>query len=192
MKNSPKVSVIVPVFNAEKFLGACLESVLIQTLEDFEVLVADDCSTDSSRQIAESFLEKFDGRLKIISLEKNFGSAVPRNEGLRFSRGEYIFFMDADDLIVDNALEELFNAAEKFSADVVYMNRGFPFRLEKFYLQPLARKFIDNGADARNAKYFGARGKIFDSTIQVAALPEIFTAKFFCGNFRRRGVRSLR
>ena len=126
MKNSPKVSVIVPMFNAEKFLGACLESVLIQTLEDFEVIVVDDCSTDSSVSVAESFLEKFDGRLKIFCLEKNSGSgAVPRNEGLRFSRGEYIFFLDADDLLVPTALEELFNAAEKFSADVVHTEQAF-------------------------------------------------------------------
>ena len=121
-----KVSVIIPVYNAEKFLGVCLESVLIQTLKDFEVLVVDDCSTDSSVSVAENFLEKFAGRLKIISLEKNSGGgAVPRNIGLENARGKYICFVDADDLLTDNALEELFNAAEKFSADAIYMDRGF-------------------------------------------------------------------
>ena len=78
-----KVSVIIPVFNAEKYLGVCLESILIQTLKDFEVIVVDDCSTDASATIAESYLEKFGGRLKIISLPENTGSgAVPRNIGL--------------------------------------------------------------------------------------------------------------
>ena len=121
-----KISVIVPVFNEEKFLGVCLESILIQTLKDFEILVVDDCSTDSSATIAENYLEKFGGRLKIISLEKNSGSAaVPRNVGLNFARGKYICFVDADDLLTDNALEELFNFAEKFSADAIYMDRGF-------------------------------------------------------------------
>ena len=121
-----KISVIIPVYNAEKYLGVCLESLLIQTLQDFEVIIVDDCSTDASPAIAESYLEKFGGRLKIIYLEKNTGSgAVPRNEGLRFSRGEYVFFMDADDLIIDNALETLYIAAEKFQADVVYMEQGF-------------------------------------------------------------------
>ena len=121
-----KVSVIVPVYNAEKFLGACLESILNQTLKDFEVIVVDDCSTDNSAAIAESYLEKFGGRLKIISLPKNSGSgAVPRNEGLKFSRGEYIFFMDNDDLLLPTALETLYNAAENYQADVVYMNCGF-------------------------------------------------------------------
>ena len=121
-----KISVIVPVFNAEKFLGACLESILIQTLKDFEVIIVDDCSTDNSIAVAENFLERFGGRLKIISLPKNSGSgAVPRNEGLKFSRGEYIFFMDNDDLLVPDALKTLYDAAEKFSADVVHTEQGF-------------------------------------------------------------------
>lgn len=123
---SPAVSVIIPVFNAEKYLRECLESLLIQTLADFEVIVVDDCSTDSSPAIAESYLEKFGGRLKIISLPTNTGNAsIPRNEGLRFSRGEYIFFMDNDDLLISNALETLYNFAKNFRADVVYMERGF-------------------------------------------------------------------
>ena len=121
-----KVSVIVPVFNAEKFLGACLESILNQTLQDFEVIAVDDCSTDNSIVVAENFLERFGGRLKIISLPKNSGSgAVPRNEGLKFSRGEYIFFMDDDDLLMPDALKTLYDAAEKFSADVVHTEQGF-------------------------------------------------------------------
>ena len=66
-----KVSVIIPVYNAEKYLAVCLESLLIQTFADFEVIVVDDCSTDSSLAIAESYLEKFGGRLKILALEEN-------------------------------------------------------------------------------------------------------------------------
>ncbi|MBR4151466.1 MAG: glycosyltransferase family 2 protein [Selenomonadaceae bacterium] len=128
-----KVSVIIPLFNAEKYLRGCLESLLIQTFADFEVIVVDDASTDNSVAIAESYLERFGGRLKIISLPKNTGNAsVPRNEGLRFSRGEYIFFMDNDDLLVDNALEILYNCAEIYRADVVYMERGFLLNGEKF------------------------------------------------------------
>ena len=121
-----KVSVIVPVFNAEKFLNVCLESLLIQTLQDFEVIVVDDCSTDNSAVVAENFLEKFGGRLKIISLQTNTGGgAIPRNVGLDFARGEYICFLDSDDLLVDNALETFYNSAENFHADAIYMERGF-------------------------------------------------------------------
>ena len=121
-----KISVIVPVFNAEKFLDACLESLLIQTLKDFEVLLVDDCSTDNSVAVAENFLERFGGRLKIISLPTNTGGgAVPRNVGLNFACGEYVCFLDSDDLLVDNALETLYTLAEKFHADATYMERGF-------------------------------------------------------------------
>ncbi len=128
-----KVSVIIPVYNAEKYLSGCLESILIQTLKDYEVIAVDDCSTDNSIVVAESFLEKFDGRLKIISLPKNTGNgSAPRNEGLKFSRGEYIFFMDNDDLILDNAFETFYKFAEKFRADVVYTERGFLLDGENF------------------------------------------------------------
>ena len=63
MKNSPAISVIIPMYNAEKYIVECLDSVLVQTLQDYEVILVNDCSTDNCRQIAESYLEKFGGRL---------------------------------------------------------------------------------------------------------------------------------
>ena len=113
------VSVIVPVFNAEKYFAECLDSLLNQTFQDFEVVVVDDCSTDSSRQIAESYVEKFSGRLKIFDNHKNSGVSAARNKGLNVSRGEYIFFLDADDMILPDGLENLFNLAKNFDVDVV-------------------------------------------------------------------------
>ena len=131
-----KVSVIVPVFNAEKYLGVCLESLLNQTLKDFEVLVVDDCSTDNGMMIAESYLGKFGGRLKIIYLPENTGSgAVPRNIGLEYAQGKYTFFVDSDDLLTDNALEELYNFAEEYQADVIYMDSGFTCDAEPVFPQ---------------------------------------------------------
>lgn len=123
---SPAVSVIVPVYNAEKYLPACLESIFIQTFTDFELLVVDDCSTDSSVAVAESYLEKFGGRLKIISLSQNTGNpSIPRNVGLENSRGEYVYFVDNDDLLTQDALEIFYDLAENFRADVVYTERGY-------------------------------------------------------------------
>lgn len=120
------VSVIIPVYNAEKYLGICLESLLIQMLSDFEVIVVDDCSTDSSLAIADSYLERFGGRLKIIALPENTGSgAVPRNVGLEHASGKYVFFADADDLLIDEALETLYNCAEEYRADAIYMEKCF-------------------------------------------------------------------
>ena len=120
-----KVSVIVPVFNAEKYLPACLESILTQTFTDFEVIVVDDCSTDQSLRVAESFRAR-DGRLKVISLATNTGNpSVPRNVGLENSHGKYVLFADNDDLLVESALETFFDAAENFRAEVVYTQRGY-------------------------------------------------------------------
>ncbi len=94
-KNIFKVSVIIPACNAERYLGVCLESLLIQTLTDFEVIVIDDCSTDASPAVAENYLESFGRRMKIVMTETNSGSgAVPRNIGLEQASGEYVYFVE--------------------------------------------------------------------------------------------------
>ena len=126
MTTIPAVSVIIPMFNASKFVGQCLESLLAQTFQDFEVIVVDDCSTDSSAAVVESFAPKFDGRLALLQLDRNTGSgAVPRNTGLKFARGEYVFFADADDLLTLTALEELHALAKDYDADVVYCEKYY-------------------------------------------------------------------
>ncbi|MBR1647465.1 MAG: glycosyltransferase [Selenomonadaceae bacterium] len=138
---SPAISVIVPVYNAEKYLPACLESILNQTFTDFELLVVDDCSTDSSYVVAENYLERFGGRLKIISLPENTGSgAVPRNVGLDLSQGKYVYFMDADDFLLDTALEIFCDYAETFQAEVIYTERGFNC-VEDIFSQNLVESF---------------------------------------------------
>ena len=119
MKNSPAVSVIIPMYNAEKYIAECLDSVLAQTFQNFEVILVNDCSTDGSRQIAESYLEKFGGRLKIFDNEKNCKAGGTRNNGLRYATGEYVFFLDADDLILPNGLDKVYNLAKRFDVDVV-------------------------------------------------------------------------
>ena len=139
-----KISVIIPLYNAEKYLGVCLESLLIQTFQDFEVIIVDDCSTDNSRLIVERYLPKFGGRLKLFSMEKNSGrGALPRNKGLKLSRGEYVFFMDNDDLLTSTALEELYTHAKNFSADVVYC--------EKFYVTDADLRNVDLMSSQRGA-----------------------------------------
>ena len=108
----PSISVIIPLYNAEKYFGECLDSLLAQTFKNFEVIVVDDCSTDNSLAIAKSYLEKFGGRLKISRMYVNSGKpSLPRNKGLAVSRGEYIYFMDNDDLITPTAFEELYTLA---------------------------------------------------------------------------------
>lgn len=101
---------------------------MAQTFQDFEVVVVDNGSTDNSPAILESYIPKFGGRLKTFRIEINSGSPSPAyNKAVALSRGKYVYVMDSDDLIVKNALEILYNYAEKSNADVVNMARGYLF-----------------------------------------------------------------
>ena len=128
----PLVSVIIPVYNAAKFLPQTFESLLCQTMTDFEVVAADDCSTDNSVEVIQSFAEKFGGRLKIVKLPKNTGTPdIPRNKAIKVSRGKYFTFLDNDDFFTPTALEELSTLAEKFQADVINTTDFFCFADEQ-------------------------------------------------------------
>ena len=101
-----KISVIIPVYNVEKYIEDCLNSILVQTLKDFEIICIDDCSTDNSLQIIETYTHK-DKRIKILKNKKNEGPSYTRNIGIEMAQGEYIYFLDSDDMIEKNALQEL-------------------------------------------------------------------------------------
>ena len=133
----PAISIVIPLYNEEELIGECLNSLLVQTFLDFEVLLVDDCSTDNSVEIIESYTERFGGRLKLVHTETNSGAGgyVPRNMGIELASGEYIYFMDADDFVLDNALETLHNAAKRYNADVVYTGSYYGITAsDKYYL----------------------------------------------------------
>lgn len=127
----PLVSVIVPMYNTELYVDELIESVLAQTLQNFELIIVDDCSTDNSCAVVESYIPKSGGRLRLTKMPVNTGGpSLPRNRGLELASGKYIFFMDNDDALISNALEKLYEIAEKYHADVVnckhyYQTRGF-------------------------------------------------------------------
>ena len=111
-----KVSVIIPVFNTEKYINKCLSSLVNQTLDDIEIICVNDGSTDNSLEIIEKIANK-DARIKIINQEhKKQGAA--RNAGLKIAEGEYIGFVDSDDWIDLNYYEMLYNTAKKYDADI--------------------------------------------------------------------------
>ncbi|MBR3358752.1 MAG: glycosyltransferase, partial [Solobacterium sp.] len=111
------ISVIVPVYNGEKYIDNCLNSILKQTLEDIEVICVNDGSTDSSSEILHRFA-KADDRIKVID-KKNQGAGAARNDGIRSSEAKYIAFMDADDLYPGNSvLKTLYETAENNNADI--------------------------------------------------------------------------
>ena len=123
---TPAITVIIPVYNAKKYVGQCLQSIVNQTFQDYEVIVVDDCSTDGSVLEVEKYAEKFDGKLKLVKRTQNSGGpAVPRNIGLDYARGKYVTFLDNDDLYVESALEELYKLAESAQAEVVHAERFY-------------------------------------------------------------------
>ena len=131
-KTIPAISVIIPMYNTEKYIGECLDSILAQTFDDYEVIVVDDCSTDNSTKIVESYIPKFNGKLQLVRSENNSGGCpgIPRNTGMRLSRGEYIMFIDSDDAITKTALEELYSTAKNFDADALHCGRWYQYQAE--------------------------------------------------------------
>ena len=111
-----KISVIIPIYNAEKYLQRCLDSLMNQTLKDMEFICINDGSTDSSLEILKNY-SKQDKRFLIINQE-NIGVSCARNNGLTVAKGEYIGFVDADDYIDINFYEKLYSLASEKSADI--------------------------------------------------------------------------
>lgn len=120
-----KVSVIIPVYNVGKYLRDTLESVLNQTFRDIEILCVDDGSTDQSLEIMYDYSQK-DNRIKILyQKEKSAGAALARNLGLKFATGEYVIFLDADDLFELDLIEVSYQAAKEMNADAVTFGASF-------------------------------------------------------------------
>lgn len=115
-----KVSVIVPVYNVEKYIGKCLDSLVNQTLEDIEIIVVNDGSTDSSKYIVEQYKEKYDN-IKYYEKE-NGGLSDARNYGLQFAKGKYIAFLDSDDYVAPNLYKKMYEKAKKEDSDMVECN----------------------------------------------------------------------
>ena len=112
-----KISVIIPAYNAEKFLVESLQSVVNQTIDDFEIIVIDDGSTDSTLDILKNYEKSYEN-FNVICQE-NAGPAAARNKGLDVAKGEYIYFFDADDVLELDALESLYATAHRRKSDLV-------------------------------------------------------------------------
>ena len=113
----PAVSIIIPVYNTEKYLRECLDSVLAQTMTDIEVLCVDDGSTDSSPEILNEYAAK-DPRVTVINSEINNGLGGARNLGLPHATGKYLLFLDSDDIFDPQLVEKTYARAEETSADI--------------------------------------------------------------------------
>lgn len=121
----PKISVIVPIYNVEKYIRECLESILMQTEDDIEVILIDDCSTDASIDIARQIADIYMGKkiVRLLSHVRNGGLAAARNTGIKAASGDFIFFIDSDDLLERNdVFERMLSTQAKYDADIVIGN----------------------------------------------------------------------
>ncbi len=126
------ISVIIPVYNVEKYLSQCIESVLNQSKSNIEIICINDGSTDRSFEILEEY-QKNDKRISIINTP-NRGLSLARNEGINAAQGKYVYFVDSDDWIIPKALELMFDAAEENSLEILYVGI-FPFADDEDYVE---------------------------------------------------------
>lgn len=154
--NNPFISVIIPNYNYGHFIKNCLKSILAQALTDYEVIVIDDGSTDNSREVVESMMPEFDGKLRYY-FQNNQGVAVARNTGLDLANGKYIAFLDADDIWHDHALQAL---VERMISDpnlgLVYGNAEFRSAATG---KPMGRRFY------KGSKHIPYHGNCLDKLV---------------------------
>ena len=146
---NPKISILTTVYNREKYLVACIDSVLASSYQDWELIIVDDVSTDTSLAIAKSY-EKKDARIKVYVNDKNLGDYPNRNKAASYAKGKYIKYLDADDLIYPRGLEVMVHAMEQFpeaglgiSQKVVEDEKPYPFLMQP--KETFKREFLMRG-----------------------------------------------
>lgn len=133
---SPLVSVIIPMYNVEAFIGNCATTLFLQTMTDIEFIFVDDCSPDHSSDVIMRVLEQFPSRRDSVTLIKhdvNKGLPATRNTGLANARGKYIFHCDGDDYVELDMIESLYTQAEKEEADIVWCDYYENFKAKEIY-----------------------------------------------------------
>jgi len=138
-----KISIIVPVYNAELYLAKCLDSLVGQTLKEIEIILINDGSTDKSEQIIKKYQEKYNDKIIYYS-KKNEGQGVARNYAIKIAKGEFITFVDSDDWVDVSMCEKLYNEAKKTNADIVATTGMIEVRNNEFSKKNIEFKTSDN------------------------------------------------
>ena len=158
----PEISVILPVFNSEEFVRKSIESVLAQTFEDFELIIVNDGSTDSSKDIIDSFK---DDRIRLIN-QSNQGPGAARNNALKIAQGRYVMYLDSDDWFTSDALEVAYGEITKFDADMTFF-KMINFDGERYYENDWFELKTLQSFKNRTFKPIETPGSIFDLSVGV-------------------------
>lgn len=172
----PKISVIVPVYNAGKFLAPCIRSVLAQTFTDFELILVDDASTDASLEVCQSFA---DSRIRILKNKENQGLSLTRNVGIDNAQGRYLTFLDADDLLNPRFLEKVIQLAGRCGSQIVAT--AFTHDYQKWVKCPCESRYELFDSETAIAK------GLYQSVQLNSACGKLYDAKLF-NEFRYRKV----
>ncbi len=186
MENSGLISVIIPVYNVEEYLKECVDSVLSQTYENYEIILINDGSTDSSGKICDEYAEKND-KISVVHKE-NGGLSDARNKGLSLANGKYVYFLDSDDYIIPEAFAELVLIIEKENSDFVFFDaKSFEDGNKSFNIE---QRYI------RKKEYGAAKGEevlmnLLDNKEYHSAVPLCFIKKAFLEKARLRFITGI-
>ena len=176
------ISVLIPAYNAEKYLEKCIKSITGQSLKNIEIIIVNDGSTDKTLDILEK-LRKSDNRIEVIN-QTNKGVSVARNNALKYVKGEYILWIDSDDWI-DEGLEEIYNKSKKEDADIVVMDYWREENGEKKYVED---KIVENNIEYINEITLGkSTGYLWNKLIKTSLYRENginFPENIKCGEDR--------
>ena len=167
-----KVSIIVPVYNVEKYLRKCLNSLVNQTLTDIEVILVNDGSKDKSQEIINEFKEKYPEKIKAFETV-NGGAAKARNYALEHVTGEYIGFVDSDDYVEEDMYEKLYNKAIEENAEIVCCNY---YRVQEEVNKFSAKKFGNQRINKDNI----FNKSIYEEKLLFDEVPYLWNKIFNC------------
>jgi len=157
LKNEPKVSVIIPVYNVEKYLKKCIDSVLIQNYSNIEVILVDDASTDGSYKICTEYVA-CDERIKVLQNKENRGLSATRNRGLDIMSGEYVLFLDSDDWLPPEAIRSEVKIALQENVLLVVFKMGYSTDgLHYVDYNPIRKPYIHLDTEALIWNFFSGR-----------------------------------
>ena len=125
------ISIVIPVYNTERYVCQCVDSILKQSFQDFEIIIIDDASTDASYEIVKQKYSKLE-KVKILQNASNLRQGLTRNIGMKAAKGKYLYFMDSDDVLLPKGLEHLYTEAEKHRADIMHMSEWWEPAEENF------------------------------------------------------------
>jgi glycosyltransferase involved in cell wall biosynthesis len=148
-----KITVILPIYNAEKYLKQCLDSIVNQSLKGIEIIAVNDCSSDNSSRILSEYIKKHRS-LKIINNSKNSGAGYSRNIAIKCAKGKYITFIDSDDWFGHDYLKQLYSEAESTKSDIVFSNM----------------KYVDNNTESDNKDFYKLLKKYKSSSESISDL----------------------